>query len=260
MKRQSFPGCPLYMMYRAACRTLHGLIEARGINPAEWFGGQPTDSMPKLNDADMKIVRNIIDQTVDEQVIQMEKNVVVLATAVTAAPFIGLMGTVWGVMDAFGGLAIQGTATLSAVAPGISGSLIATLAGLIVALPSLIGYNMLTSRIRILSTMMEHFAEELMADLTSVGGEKFALLCALAFRQCIAAHKLAADFDGSPIFFSKENFSNGCINTVDVTYPSSPFFKNLLAAYLEQRPARVAFTAQQLGPDTLASFSLIPAL
>jgi len=165
VKRQSFPGSPLYMMYRAACRTLAGLVEARGINPAEWFSGQPTDSMPKLNDADMKIVRNIIDQTVDEQIIQLEKNVVVLATAVTAAPFIGLMGTVWGVMDAFGGLAIQGTATLSAVAPGISGSLIATLAGLIVALPSLIGYNMLASRVRILSTMMEHFAEELMADL-----------------------------------------------------------------------------------------------
>ncbi|MFH1969674.1 MAG: MotA/TolQ/ExbB proton channel family protein [Verrucomicrobiota bacterium] len=165
MKRQSFPGCPLYMMYRAACRTLHGLIEARGINPAEWFGGQPTASTPKLNDTDMKIVRNIIDQTVDEQVIQLEKNVVVLATAVTAAPFIGLMGTVWGVMDAFGGLAIQGMATISSVAPGISGSLITTLAGLIVALPSLIGYNMLTSRIRILSTMMEHFAEELMTDL-----------------------------------------------------------------------------------------------
>lgn len=165
VKRQSFPGCPVYVMYRAACRTLHGLIEARGINPAEWFNGQPDASAPALNNADMKIVRNIIDQTVDEQVIQLEKNVVVLATAVTAAPFLGLMGTVWGVMDAFGGLAIQGTATLSAVAPGISGSLIATLAGLVVALPSLIGYNMLTNRIRILSAMMEHFAEELMADL-----------------------------------------------------------------------------------------------
>ena len=165
MKRQSFASCPLYMMYRAACRTLHGLIEAHGINPAEWFSGQLTDSMPKLNGTDIKIVRNIIEQTVDEQVIQLEKNVVVLATAVTAAPFIGLMGTVWGVMDAFGGLAIQGPATISSVAPGISGSLITTLAGLIVALPSLVGYNMLTSRIRIMSTMMEHFAEELMADL-----------------------------------------------------------------------------------------------
>lgn len=165
VKRQSFPGCPLYTMYRSACRVLHDLIEARGINPTEWFCGRSDASMPKLNYADMKVVRNIIDQTVDEQVIQLEKNVVVLATAVTAAPFIGLLGTVWGVMDAFGGLAIQGTATLSAVAPGISGSLIATLVGLIVALPSLIGYNMLTSRVRIISTMMEHFAEELMADL-----------------------------------------------------------------------------------------------
>jgi biopolymer transport protein TolQ len=165
VKRQGFSDCPLYMMYRAACRSLRVLVEARGINPQEWFGGQWSDSMPKLNHADMKIVRNIIDQTVDEQVIQLEKNVVVLATAVTAAPFIGLMGTVWGVMDAFGGLAIQGTATISSVAPGISGSLITTLAGLIVALPSLIAYNMLASRVRILSTMMEHFAEELMADL-----------------------------------------------------------------------------------------------
>ena len=165
VKRQSLPGCPLYIMYRAACRTLHGLIEARGINPAVWFGGQPDASTPKLNDADMKILRNIIDQTLDEQVILLEQNVVVLATAATAAPFLGLLGTVWGIMDAFGGLAIQGTATISAVAPGISGSLLTTFVGLIVALPSLIGYNMLTSRIRILSTMMEHFAEELMTDI-----------------------------------------------------------------------------------------------
>ncbi|HEY3413820.1 MAG TPA: DUF4965 domain-containing protein [Armatimonadota bacterium] len=70
----------------------------------------------------------------------------------------------------------------------------------------------------------EAFDGQLMADLAAAGGEKFALLCALAYRQCISAHKLAADPDGSPVFYSKENFSNGCINTVDVTYPSSPFF------------------------------------
>ena len=77
---------------------------------------------------------------------------------------------------------------------------------------------------------------ELVDDLRQAGGSSYAQLASLAFRQCIAAHKLVADLDGTPLFFSKENFSNGCMGTVDVTYPSSPFFllfnPNLLEAQL----------------------------
>jgi hypothetical protein len=75
-----------------------------------------------------------------------------------------------------------------------------------------------------LADRCRRFDEELTADLTAAGGGEYARLAALAFRQTIAAHKLVADLDGSPLFFSKENFSNGSIGTVDVTYPSSPFF------------------------------------
>ncbi len=68
------------------------------------------------------------------------------------------------------------------------------------------------------------FDTELMADLTKAGGAKYAQLGALAYRQAIAAHKLVADSAGQPLLFSKENFSNGCIATVDVTYPGDPLF------------------------------------
>ena len=75
-----------------------------------------------------------------------------------------------------------------------------------------------------LKEQCEAYDETLMRDLRELGGEEYALLAALSFRQCIAAHKLVVDHNGTMLFFSKENFSNGCMATVDVTYPSSPFF------------------------------------
>ncbi|MAU12966.1 MAG: glutaminase [Anaerolineaceae bacterium] len=79
----------------------------------------------------------------------------------------------------------------------------------------------------------EQFDDELMADLESAGGAEYAQLSALAFRQCIAAHKLVEDLDGTLLFLSKENFSNGCMATVDVAYPASPFFLLFNPALLE---------------------------
>jgi hypothetical protein len=78
-------------------------------------------------------------------------------------------------------------------------------------------YEPLTQRCRA-------FDDDLLADMIKAGGEKFAALAVLAYRQSIAAHKLAADIDGMPLFFPKENFSNGCISTVDVIYPEAPMY------------------------------------
>ncbi len=68
------------------------------------------------------------------------------------------------------------------------------------------------------------FDRELTADLEATGGKAYAQLAILSYRQTLAAHGFAADVDGTPLLFPKENFSNGCISTVDVLYPSAPFF------------------------------------
>jgi len=70
----------------------------------------------------------------------------------------------------------------------------------------------------------ESFDRDLTSDLTAAGGPGYAQIAILAYRQALAAHELAADADGTPMLFPKENFSNGCISTVDVIYPSAPFF------------------------------------
>jgi hypothetical protein len=75
-----------------------------------------------------------------------------------------------------------------------------------------------------LSSRCDRFDAGLVEDLKKVGGDAYARIGTLAFRQTLAAHKLVADPQGRPLHFSKENYSNGCIATVDVTYPSAPFF------------------------------------
>ena len=92
----------------------------------------------------------------------MERRMTWLATIAQVAPFVGLFGTVMGIIDAFHGLGTAGAATLRAVAPGISEALITTAAGLVVAIPAVMGYNQLTARLREFAARMDDFGRELL--------------------------------------------------------------------------------------------------
>ena len=104
----------------------------------------------------------------NEAVPSLERRMTWLATIAATSPFVGLFGTVMGVVDAFHGLGTAGAATLRAVAPGISEALITTAAGLFVAVPAVVAYNQFTARIRVFSSAVDDFCRELLNSLEEI--------------------------------------------------------------------------------------------
>lgn len=119
----------------------------------------------KLSPAQLDAVQTAMEREISGQIFVIEERIGWLATAVSLAPFLGLFGTVWGVMIAFCGVASAGSANIQALAPGVAGALLTTVAGLIVAIPSLVGYNTLTNLIRKITVSMDNFSESFMARL-----------------------------------------------------------------------------------------------
>lgn len=155
--------CPLSAIYVMGCSALAGEIEARG---GELGNDVESGEVIHLERVALNVVRKAIEREMSEQALRLESSMGWLASATTSAPFLGLLGTVMGVMDSFGGMAVAGgAALLSEVAPGISAALLTTVVGLFVAIPSSIGYNHLSGRIRRLCVNMENFSEEFMADI-----------------------------------------------------------------------------------------------
>lgn len=164
LRRRKFDDSPIYRVYEKGCLAIGGELEdADTGDPDTLLMGNLGESSRQLSTRQCDQVRNNVERTVTDEAMMLESNMGALANAVSTCPFLGLLGTVWGVMDAFGGMAVKGSATLSAVAPGIAGALLTTIVGLLVAIPSAIGYNMLTNRIRKLHVQMDNFAQEFMA-------------------------------------------------------------------------------------------------
>ena len=117
----------------------------------------------------MEHVKRALEGAVARESLHLESGLVILSIAVSGAPFLGLLGTVWGVMDAFGGVVIKtqagGRADLAAMAPGVAAALVTTIAGLLVAIPSMFAYNWLIHSLRVLTVELDNFAQELMSQI-----------------------------------------------------------------------------------------------
>jgi biopolymer transport protein TolQ len=116
------------------------------------------DNPGGLNKDAMPAIENILKITVAEESVKLERRLTFLATTANTAPFIGLFGTVWGIMGSFREIGARGTTSLAVVAPGISEALIATAIGLAVAIPAVLGYNYCLGRLRRIVTRMENAA------------------------------------------------------------------------------------------------------
>lgn len=108
-------------------------------------------------------VENALQRAVAWSQLRYESRMTLLGSIVSGAPFLGLLGTVWGVMDAFGAIAGSEGASIATLAPGVSGALLTTVAGLLVAIPSVFGYNYLLTQVKLQITDLENFAS-LLAD------------------------------------------------------------------------------------------------
>ena len=144
---------PLTVLFREVYREL-----AQGRRPGE---GEGEDNLV-ADLGEQERVARVLRRSSTSEGHRLEKYLSFLATTGSAAPFIGLFGTVWGIMDAFHGIGTSGNASLAVVAPGISEALVATAIGLVAAIPAVIGYNHFVNKINVLTGEMDNFSQEML--------------------------------------------------------------------------------------------------
>ena len=149
-------GCPLYAVYQTGCVQL----DTRLRGP----GGERAKQNVSLKN--MEHVKRSLENTVAQESLKLESGLILLSIAASGAPFMGLLGTVWGVMSTFAGIAQspQG-ATLAVMAPGVSAALSTTVAGLLVAIPSMFAYNWLVHNLRAFTVELDNFAQEFVSRM-----------------------------------------------------------------------------------------------
>lgn len=147
--------CPLFAAYQKGCIELENRLKSPD--------GEARKTQISLKA--MEHVKRTLERTVAQESLRLESGLILLAIAVSGSPFLGLLGTVWGVMSAFTHVAMQGATDLPTLAPGVSAALATTVAGLLVAIPSMFGYNWLVHNLRVMTVELDNFAQELVSKM-----------------------------------------------------------------------------------------------
>lgn len=168
---EEFEGAPAYQLYIRGADELAYQLKNNPVqvevvapqNPVEGAEHTNTDFLArsvdtKVSTASFEAVKVILEEAAATEAMALEKGMIVLSTAVAGGPFIGLLGTVWGVMSTFAGIAESKAATLTAMAPGVAAALVATVTGLLVAIPAMFAYNFMVTTIRHLTQELDGFA------------------------------------------------------------------------------------------------------
>ncbi|MGH7964874.1 MAG: protein TolQ [Candidatus Binatia bacterium] len=146
---------PVAQVFRAGYQELMRFTRGRKQPNAA-----PSDAVAVSEEGGIENVERAMRRAMREQLTRLDSSLTFLATTASAAPFVGLFGTVWGIMNAFRGLSMSQTSSIQAVAPGIAEALIATAVGLAAAIPAVMAYNYFSRQVRLLAAEMENFSAE----------------------------------------------------------------------------------------------------
>lgn len=151
-------------IYKETCERLLKLLtpDVRSLLVGRQTDG---DGAAALTSREIELVRGTCEHVLDEESMRVEGSMSIVATVVALSPMLGLLGTVWGVLDAFADMGSAGSANLATIAPSISSALVTTVVGLLIAIPGVCAFNALNSRIRGISSALAGFADELMGRI-----------------------------------------------------------------------------------------------
>src|SRR6267154_6893021 len=172
-KKEEFDGAPAYELYITGAEEIDYHLKNNPVEVAQVkrSSGNGTGTFAetdilarsisiKISRTSFETVQGALERAASAEALSLEKGMIILSTAVAGGPFIGLFGTVWGVMETFSGIGIANAASLNAMAPGVAAALLATVAGLSVAIPAMFAYNYMVTMIRGITQELDAFSAE----------------------------------------------------------------------------------------------------